>query len=29
MAEAKGTDGRKIALKTDFDGVITGFCYSS
>ncbi|WP_374075556.1 flagellar hook assembly protein FlgD [Bdellovibrio bacteriovorus] len=29
MAEAKGADGKKIALKTDFDGVITGVSYSS
>lgn len=29
MAEAKGMDGRKIAIKTDFDGVITGVSYSS
>ncbi len=28
MAEAKGTDGNKIAIKTDFDGVITGVSYS-
>lgn len=28
MAEAKGADGKKIALKTDFDGVITGVSYS-
>lgn len=29
IAEAKGSDGKKIALKTDFDGVITGVSYSS
>ncbi|WII72390.1 flagellar hook capping FlgD N-terminal domain-containing protein [Bdellovibrio sp. 22V] len=28
MAEAKGADGKKIAIKTDFDGVITGVSYS-
>lgn len=29
MAEAKGMDGKKIAIKTDFDGVITGVSYSA
>ncbi|MEK2646810.1 flagellar hook assembly protein FlgD [Bdellovibrio sp. BCCA] len=29
MAEAKGADGKKIALKTDFDGIITGVSYSN
>lgn len=29
IAEAKGADGKKIALKTDFDGMITGVSYSS
>ncbi|MGZ3770181.1 MAG: flagellar hook assembly protein FlgD [Bdellovibrio sp.] len=29
FAEAKGGDGKKIALKTDFDGMITGVSYSN
>lgn len=29
IAEAKGADGKKIGLKTDFDGVITGVSYSA
>lgn len=28
IAEAKGGDGKKIAMKTDFDGVITGVNFS-
>jgi flagellar basal-body rod modification protein FlgD len=28
VAEAKGLDGKKIAMKTDFDGVITGINFS-
>ncbi|WP_415064115.1 flagellar hook assembly protein FlgD [Bdellovibrio sp.] len=28
IAEAKGSDGKKIGIKTDFDGVITGVSYS-
>lgn len=29
FAEAKGADGKKIAIKSDFDGMITGVSYSS
>lgn len=29
IAEAKGSDGKKIGIKTDFDGMITGVSYSS
>lgn len=29
IAEAKGTDGKKIGIKSDFDGMITGVSYSS
>lgn len=29
FTEAKGSDGKKIAVKSDFDGMITGVSYSS
>lgn len=29
IAEAKGSDGKKLGIKTDFDGMITGVSYSS
>ena len=29
IAEAKSADGKKMALKTDFDGMITGVSYSA